>query len=109
MSSAFLPETIEFFPHSVMGEVEQTITLHQRGRVKSMGTTWFARLYVSDSSVMILPDSTVKVIGREGLTLLVVPSDGSAYQALLLDEPANRNQPDLLKVLQQLFPWIASN
>jgi hypothetical protein len=36
MSLTSIPETIEFFLQAAIGEVEQKITTHQRGRVKNL-------------------------------------------------------------------------
>lgn len=80
MSFIFLPETVEFFPHWAVGDVEQTVTPQQRGRVRFMATTWFARFYQSDAQATALPGTAVKVIGREGLTLLIVPIGDSTHQ-----------------------------
>lgn len=72
MSLTFSPDPIEFFEQAAIGEVEQTITLYQRGRVKCMATTWFAQFYQPYASMKALPGTAVRVIGRQGLTLLVV-------------------------------------
>jgi len=72
MSLIGIPETIEFFPQPAIASVEQPITPYQRGRVKFMATTWFARFYNPTKPMEALPGTAVKVIGREGLTLLVI-------------------------------------
>jgi hypothetical protein len=38
MSLTVAPEVLEFFSYVAIAEVEETITLHQRGRVKFMAT-----------------------------------------------------------------------
>jgi membrane protein implicated in regulation of membrane protease activity len=69
-----IPNAIESHKQTKTALVEETITKHKRGRVKFMGTYWFARfldiLYEGEA----LPSTVVKVVGREGLTLLVVTS-----------------------------------
>jgi len=109
MSLTFAPETIEFFPQSAIGEVEQTITLHQRGRVRFMATTWFARFYQPNAQREVLPGTPVKVIGREGLTLLVVAvgDDQQQPQMLPSDRPATV-QFGLLGLLQQMGAWFVA-
>jgi hypothetical protein len=83
MSLTVAPEVLEFFSYVAIAEVEETITLHQRGRVKFMATYWFARFYNPHGPIEALPGTCVKVIGREGLTLLVVPSsDRRVYPPL---------------------------
>jgi hypothetical protein len=46
-----------------------------------MATSWFAQFYQPNGQTEILPGTTVKVIGRQGLTLLVMPVDGEDIQA----------------------------
>ncbi|OLP16394.1 hypothetical protein BST81_21645 [Leptolyngbya sp. 'hensonii'] len=75
MTLIFAPDTIEFFPQTGIGQVEQTITQQQRGRVKFMASYWFARFYQPSGAMSAWPGTTVRVIGREGLTLLVAPID----------------------------------
>ena len=63
---------ITMFPKPSIGTVEQTITHHQSGRVKFQASYWPARLYQSDSPPAVFPGERVKVVGRQGITLLVV-------------------------------------
>jgi hypothetical protein len=74
MSLTSAPETIVLFAEAGIGEVEQTITVRYRGRVKFAGSFWFARFYHS-SHPEALPETAVRVVGRQGQTLLVVPMD----------------------------------
>ena len=53
-----------------LAEVVETISPHQRGRVRYHGSYWYA---VSQQDVCILPKTRVLVLGRESLTLLVKP------------------------------------
>jgi hypothetical protein len=80
MSLTVAPETIEWFDYAELGEVEQTITPHQRGRVRFMATSWFARFYQPNGQTEALLGTTVRVIGRQGLTLLVMPVDEDGIQ-----------------------------
>jgi hypothetical protein len=71
MSLTLTRETIEFFPQASIGEVEQTITLHKRGRVRFMATSWLAQFQHPNERRSALPGASVLVVGREGTTLLV--------------------------------------
>lgn len=64
---------IEWFEHPLTGQVEIAIAPHQRGRVHCQGTYWPARFYYGDCQLEVKPEDFVKVVGREGITLLVVP------------------------------------
>lgn len=64
MSLTFLPETTEWFTHPKLGEVERAITIYQRGRVRFMATSWFARLYQPNAHIELLPGTTVRIFGR---------------------------------------------
>ncbi len=63
---------ITMFPTPSMGTVEQTITHRQSGRVKFQASYWPARLYQPDCPPAVFPGERVKVVGRQGITLLVV-------------------------------------
>ncbi|MBW4691069.1 MAG: NfeD family protein [Lyngbya sp. HA4199-MV5] len=105
MSLTVAPDTIEFFPQAAIGQVEQPITLHQRGRVKFMATTWFARFYQPTAQTQALPGTRVKVIGREGLTLLVVAVGNDQHQ---LEMSATRPETAQLSLLQRMNAWFAA-
>jgi membrane protein implicated in regulation of membrane protease activity len=72
-----LTHTIELFKKPKTARVERTITARLKGRVFFEGTYWPARVYeaadgtISDYAFDV--SSWVTVIGRQGLTLLVVP------------------------------------
>jgi membrane protein implicated in regulation of membrane protease activity len=63
---------VKLFPEVGYGIVEKTITSTQVGRVRFQGSTWKARLYSPDASPLMYGDS-VKILGRQGITLLVMP------------------------------------
>ncbi|HEY9850110.1 MAG TPA: NfeD family protein [Leptolyngbyaceae cyanobacterium] len=73
MVSLFAPTEIEMFSEVVMGTVEKTISQNQPGRVKCLGSYWPARFYHANCDVVVFPDQVVKVVGRQGITMLVVP------------------------------------
>jgi hypothetical protein len=101
MSLTSLPETIEWFPYVELGEVEQAITTHQRGRVRFMATSWFARFYQPNGQTEVLPGTTVKVIGRQGLTLLVILVDEDVQAQVLAGDRSKSTQSKWLHWLQQ--------
>jgi membrane protein implicated in regulation of membrane protease activity len=73
-----LTHTVEFFKEPKTARVERTITANLKGRVFFEGTYWPARVHetvgdiVTDHAFHV--SSWVTVIGRQGLTLLVVPA-----------------------------------
>ncbi|MFB2896883.1 NfeD family protein [Aerosakkonemataceae cyanobacterium BLCC-F50] len=73
MVNLFVPENVEMFSEALMGTVEKTITQNLPGRVKCLGSYWPARFYHSNCDVIVFPDDFVKVVGRQGITMLVVP------------------------------------
>lgn len=107
MSLTSLPEAIEWFAYVELGEVEEAITTHQRGRVRFMATSWFARFYQSDAQTEVLPGTTVRVIGRQGLTLLVIPVDDEDIQAQVLvgdrSESSQSRWRDWLQQISSVF------
>ena len=70
----FIQDRINIFPQQFPGIVEKAITRDRPGRVKFKNSYWPARLHQPDSPTEILPGQLVKVIGREGITLLILPS-----------------------------------
>lgn len=72
MSSESLTK-ITLFPKPGKGIIEEIITESQPGRVNFQATYWPARLYNPEQKVILLPNTSVNVIGRQGITLLVVP------------------------------------
>lgn len=72
-----LTHTVELFKAQKTARVEHAITSQVRGRVFYEGTYWPARVYqVADAAIAdyaLDVSSWVTVIGRQGLTLLVVP------------------------------------
>ncbi len=75
MKHLFSPSPIEMFPEPVLGIVEVTLAPHQSGRVKCQSSYWPARLYQMECLITISPGQPVKVVGIEGITLLIVPID----------------------------------
>ncbi|MBE7384486.1 MAG: NfeD family protein [Leptolyngbya sp. SIO1E4] len=58
---------------SNFGRVERTINGYYPGRVYFKATYWPARLQQPQETCKLSPGSWVRVMGREGLTLLVSP------------------------------------
>jgi len=76
--------TVELFKEPKLGRVERPITAHQRGRVFCEGSYWPARRYDhwgSTISDVLEATTMVTVVGRQGLTLLVVPALATAAYA----------------------------
>lgn len=63
----------EAFSSSELGFVEEVITPKHKGRVHFQATSWPARLYPGNFHTVLLPGETVAVVGRDGITLLVIP------------------------------------
>ena len=72
MSLPYLPETVELFPHTMTATVDETLIASAPGRVEFQASYWFAEFYQGDYG-KIEPGTVVRVLGRRGLTLLVLP------------------------------------
>ncbi|MGB3201059.1 MAG: NfeD family protein [Nodosilinea sp.] len=70
-----LTHTLELFDQPKAARVECPISAQLEGRVYYQGTYWPARVYegVIDAGIALAPSSWVTVVGRYGLTLLIVP------------------------------------
>lgn len=66
------PGQIELFSEPGVGEVVKLIAPNRRGRIKFRASFWPARFY-PETATQALPSDQVTVIGRDGITLLVVP------------------------------------
>ncbi|MDJ0705897.1 MAG: NfeD family protein [Leptolyngbyaceae cyanobacterium MO_188.B28] len=73
MNPTHLLDEITLLPYPEVGKVDTAISSTQPGRVRFQGSHWPARFYLSDYQGMVLPNDSVKVVGRQGLTLLIVP------------------------------------
>lgn len=69
----FTPNRIILFKDQDSGIVSTPITSTQSGRIKYQAVSWRASLYKTRTQISLQPGQTVKVIGRQGLTLLVQP------------------------------------
>jgi hypothetical protein len=108
MSLTFLPETIEWLDHVELGEVEQAIATNKRGRVRFMATSWFARFNQPNGQIELLPGTTVRVIGRQGLTLLVTSLSNEDIQPqMLIDDLSKANQTRILWFARQISSVVA--
>jgi hypothetical protein len=76
MKSSQDSQTITLFSKPEAGKVEKTITSSESGRVKFQGSYWPAQFYYPDSHLSANPDDVVTIVGRQGITLLVV-AEGS--------------------------------
>lgn len=64
---------IHFFPGTTEGIVEKAIAPWKKGRVAYGGTYWPAMLLQSDCGAVLQKGETARIIGRQGITLLVLP------------------------------------
>lgn len=68
-------ESLELFVQPILGKAEKTITATQPGRVQAMATSWPAELLETGENTHIFPGDAVTIMGRRGITLLVLPGD----------------------------------
>lgn len=67
------PSPVNLGQQLEIGIVDEAITANTRGRVYFDATYWPARLYDASQYEKLQPSETVYVVGRQGLTLLVIP------------------------------------
>ena len=58
-----------------LARVEEMITPQQDGRIFFESTYWNARFYDLGYKTTAFPGEKIQVVGRDGLTLLVMPVD----------------------------------
>lgn len=71
MDTCFLVSKPQFFPTPVPGVITVTVTPTQAGRIHFQGSFYPAQLAGQTVSNDILPGTTVQVVGRIGITLLI--------------------------------------
>ena len=60
-----------FLQEKSPAKVIDEISLKKPGRIYFEGSYWAARLQDSRQQLLVLPGSFVKVVGRQGITLIV--------------------------------------
>ncbi|MDF0555598.1 NfeD family protein [Kamptonema sp. UHCC 0994] len=73
MNNLFNADKLEIFSEPLIGVVEEAIAPQQPGRISFQGSYWPAKLYQSNSPIILSPEKAVKVVGIQGITLLVQP------------------------------------
>ncbi|MBE7384747.1 MAG: NfeD family protein [Leptolyngbya sp. SIO1E4] len=68
-----IPEITEISSSAEIAKVLRVITSEDAGRIRFQGTDWPARFHHPDSQMSAPPSAMVRVVGRQGLTLLVEP------------------------------------
>ena len=63
----------KLFPEPLQGKVTQEISSKNPGRIQFQGSYYPAKLYQNNSRIILKEYELVKVIGREGITLLITP------------------------------------
>lgn len=71
--SCFTVYSLELFPSAVTGLAVQPISLKVSGRVSYRASSWPARLYQVKKDCLVYSGQAVKIVGREGITLLIQP------------------------------------
>ncbi|MEM6425032.1 MAG: NfeD family protein [Cyanobacteria bacterium P01_H01_bin.119] len=81
---------VQLFEQPKLGKVERAIAPNQRGRVFFEGTYWPARWHISSEAAIAEAEAWVIVLGRQGITLLVIPNRRpSSRAAALSSAPAS--------------------
>lgn len=92
-------EEMNLFSEPGTGKVEKTITPHNPGRVKYKATYWPAEV-CSDFQVTLEPEDPVTVVGRRGITLIVVP-----VGYIFPDDSQESSQNLARGIVSRLFSW----
>ncbi|WP_204103617.1 MULTISPECIES: NfeD family protein [Spirulina sp. CCY15215] len=71
MNAKFLHNPVILFKQPQQGMIERDVTPQCQGRVRALGSHWFAMLDASAASQCLEAGDTVMVTGRQGIVLLV--------------------------------------
>lgn len=96
MTFSTQPIQVEIFSTPQPAPVVQTLSPHQSpGRVQYQATHWPAKFYHTDCPLTVKPGAQVLVVGREGITLLVIPEGYVSPAELKNLKPSRRTWQDL--------------
>jgi membrane protein implicated in regulation of membrane protease activity len=65
-------ESIKLFPEPIAGIVLQPIMPNCCGRVQALATVWSAKFYNPTCQAIAAAGSSVAIVGRQGIKLLIV-------------------------------------
>jgi membrane protein implicated in regulation of membrane protease activity len=65
---------MERFKRPVFGVIDEAVEGDRPGRIRYGGTCWFARPYIADLGLTFAIGQPVQILGRQGNTLLILPS-----------------------------------
>ncbi len=71
MNNSFTVDKPEIFSEPLIGIVDEAIAPQQPERIRSHSSYWPAKLFPSNSPIILSPEKNVKVVGVQGITLLV--------------------------------------
>jgi len=74
MNPRFLVSKPQFFPAPIPGVITTTVTPTRKGRISFQGSFYPAQLHNPNWQEDLPPDTPVHVIGRIGITLLIIPA-----------------------------------
>ncbi len=66
---------IEWFTTPIEGILEKPIVAPRPGRVKALGSIWNAQVHAAQPRFVLTVGDRVRIVGRQGITLLIVPLD----------------------------------
>ncbi|WP_416671664.1 NfeD family protein [Egbenema bharatensis] len=69
-----IDKSIKLFPQPAQGHVEQSIAPEHMGRVRFQGSIWKAK-FAESHYKPVEPGDSVKVLGVQGITLVVIPDE----------------------------------
>ncbi|NJL40854.1 MAG: hypothetical protein HC840_27475 [Leptolyngbyaceae cyanobacterium RM2_2_4] len=95
MKSSQDSQSITLFSKPETGKVEKTITSSESGRVKFQGSYWPAQFYYPSSHLSVNPDEVVTIVGRQGITLLIVPEGSPLPHEFSSNAPIQSNKDNL--------------
>lgn len=94
MYSTDLFSQAEPSPFRQTAQVIQQIGPNQLGQIRFQATYWRASFARSNQEAIAKPETMVRVIGRDGLTLIVVPIEMHDTEHYSLNNDRNRSDAD---------------
>lgn len=102
-------EPFELYDPPIWGTITKPITPLHRGRVAAFASIWYCSFYHPDYYVSLEPGDSVLIVGRRGITLLIIPTAPEDYIASFQTHTPPDSLPFTIsgdQLLSRLFIFI---
>ncbi|MGC9505176.1 NfeD family protein [Baaleninema sp.] len=85
----FEANSYKMFPCPLCATVTSAVSPEMAGRVFFKGTYWPARFYTLSPQSLVQPGQSVNIVGRDGITLLILPRSNRQVVSQSTNNPSS--------------------